>query len=130
MPKKVISKKILIVEDELPLLNVLSEKLTHEGFSVLQAKNGLEGLEVALKERPDLILLDIIMPVMDGINMLKKLHEDLWGKTAKVIILTNLSEQKKVAEVLKEGMHDYLIKSDWKIADIVQQIKNRLDIKN
>ena len=120
-------KTILVVEDEISLLNALCDKLTRENFAVLEAKNGEEGLEVALREHPDLILLDIIMPVMDGITMLKKLREDAWGKNAKVIILTNLSDNEKMAEALEQKSHEYLVKSDWKIEDVVAKVRERLE---
>jgi len=115
-------KTILVVEDESLLLNALCDKLTREGFAVLEAKNGKEGLEVALRKHPDLILLDIIMPVMDGMTMLKKLREDTWGKDVKVIILTNLSEVS-----VAHGSYDYLVKSDWKIEDVAARVRGRLD---
>ena len=70
------NKKILIVEDELSLREALAKKLVSENFEVLEAENGQIGLEVATREKPDLILLDIIMPVMDGMTMLKKLKEN------------------------------------------------------
>lgn len=120
-------KTILIVEDETSLRNALRDKLAREGFAVLEAKNGEEGLEVALREHPDLILLDIIMPVMDGMTMLARLREDAWGKEAKVIILTNLSESEKVSAAMAAGMFDYLVKSDWKIEDVVAKVRERLD---
>jgi len=121
--------KILIVEivdDELSLLEVLTDKFSKEGFKVLRAKNGKDGLKVALTEHPDIILLDIIMPVMDGMTMLKKLREDEWGKDAKVIILTNLSDNEKTAQALADGSNDYLVKSDWKIEDVVKKVEERL----
>ena len=120
-------KKILIVEDEISLLNALRDKLTHENFAVLEAKNGEEGLAVALREHPDLILLDIVMPKMDGMTMLRKLREDLWGKSAKVIILTNLSDKEKMAEALEQKLHKYLVKSDWKIEDVVAKVREQLE---
>lgn len=119
-------KKILIVEDETSLRNALRDKLLLEGFIVLEAKNGEEGLGVALRDHPDLILLDIIMPKMDGLTMLKKLREDVWGKNTKVILLTNLSDNEKVSEALLQGSYDYLVKSDWKIEDVVTKIRARL----
>lgn len=119
-------KKILIVEDETSLRNALRDKLGLEGFIVLEAKNGEEGLDVALRDHPDLILLDIIMPKMDGLTMLKKLREDVWGKNTKVILLTNLSDNEKVSEALLQGSYDYLVKSDWKIGDVVAKIRARL----
>jgi len=119
-------KKILVVEDEMSLRNALRDKLGLEGFIVLEAKNGEEGLDVALRDHPDLILLDIIMPKMDGLTMLKKLREDVWGKNTKVILLTNLNDNEKVSEALLQGSYDYLVKSDWKIEDVVAKVRARL----
>ena len=121
-------KKILIVEDETPLRRALVNKFIKEGFQVFEAKNGEEGLTKALKEHPRLILLDLIMPVMDGMTMLKKLREDKWGKSVKVVTLTNSGDESKVAEALEQGSYNYLIKSDWKIEDVVEIVKERLNI--
>lgn len=121
-------KTILVIEDEIPLQSALAEKLSHEGFAVLNAKNGEEGLDTALRLHPDLILLDIVMPKMDGIAMLKKLRVDAWGKKARVIMLTNLSDNEKVAEAMKNQAFDYLVKSDVKIAEIIEKIKAKLEV--
>ena len=120
-------KKILIVEDERSIRQAIVKKLNREGFQVIEEINGLEGLLLAQKNKPDLILLDIIMPEMDGVTMLKKLRQDKWGKGAEVIILTNLTEATKEVELFKQGVKDYLIKSDWKISDLVKKIKNKLN---
>lgn len=120
------SKKILIVEDEFALRDTLKEVLLHEGFSVSAATDGEEGLALALREHPDLILLDIILPRMDGITMLKKLREDAWGKGVKVILLTNVDTTKEVAAAIEQGAYEYLVKSDWKIEDVVAMIKKEL----
>ena len=86
------AKKILIVEDEASLRKALVEKFQREGFETFLAFDGVEGLDQAERIQPDLILLDIIMPKMDGMTMLKKLRESGdWGKQVPVIILTNLS---------------------------------------
>ncbi len=119
-------KKILIVEDETPLRNALRDKLIHEGYVVLEAKNGEEGLESALRDHPDLILLDIVMPRMDGMTVLGKLRQDAWGADVKVIILTNLSEVVKVSEVMARGSFSYLVKSDWKLEEVVIKVKEVL----
>ncbi len=121
-------KIILLVEDETSLRNVLCDELAQAGFSMLEAKNGAEGLEVALHSHPDLILLDIIMPVMDGMTMLKKLREDVWGKDAKVIILTNVNEVGKISEAVAGKTFDYFIKSDKKLEELVAIVKNRLGV--
>lgn len=121
-------KRILIVEDDKALLKILVDKLTAEGFLALQAKNGKDGLDMAVKEHPDLILLDIIMPVMDGISMLKKLRGDERGKDVPVIILTNLSDSKSISDSMNENITNYLVKSDWKLEDIVKIVRERLGI--
>jgi len=123
-----IKHTILIVEDERSLSSALVDKLTHEGFIAITAKNGEEGLEVALREHPDLILLDIVMPVMDGMAMLKKLREDAWGKSAKVIFLTNLSDNEKLSEAMGSEVFEYFVKSDWKIEDVVAKVREFLGI--
>ena len=124
-------KKILIieiVEDEAALSNALSDKFTHEHFEVLKAKNGEEGLAIALSQRPDIILLDIIMPVMDGITMLHKLREDEWGKKAYVVILTNVSDMSGIAATLHNGAFEYYVKSDTQIENIVESVKRTLKV--
>lgn len=120
-------KTILIVEDELSLRSALSEKLSKEDFEILEANDGQEGLDIAFKEHPDLILLDIIMPIMDGIKMLSKLREDDWGKTVPVLILTNLSDEEKTSEAVEKGVSDYLIKSDYSLEDLMEKIKEKLN---
>jgi DNA-binding response OmpR family regulator len=121
-------KTILIVEDEKPLRDALSSKLTHEGFAILQAGDGQDGLKIALQMHPDLILLDIILPVMDGMTMLKQLRQDTWGKEAKIIVLTNLTDEERISESFHSAVFDYLIKTDWKLEDLVQKIKNKLNM--
>ncbi len=120
------SKSILIVEDEVSLLQALVDVFTLEGFHVLSAANGAEGVEIAKQKHPDLILLDIVMPRLDGLGVLKKLREDSWGKTVPVIMLTNLSDYKSVADALKHGVHDFLVKSNWEIDKVVKLVKRKL----
>lgn len=123
------NKKILIIEDEIVLRNVLQTKLSQEGFEIFIAGNGKEGLKIALHKHPDLILLDIAMPVMDGITMLKKIKtESEWGGNAKIILLTNLSDSEKVAEALLYGFQSYLVKVDWTANDVVKKVKEELGI--
>jgi len=116
-------KKILIIEDEEQLLTILSFKLELSGFIVLKARNGVEGYELALLNHPDLVLLDMMMPVMDGMKMLKTLRMDSWGKYANVIVLTNLAAEHE-KEVLALGVQKYLVKSDWSLEDIMQLVKD------
>lgn len=124
-----IKKTVLIVEDEPSLQRALTDHFSREGIAVFQAKNGQEGLDVALREHPGIILLDIVMPVMDGMTMLTKLREDEWGRDAQVILLTNLVDNKEIVEAMKTGVFDYLVKSDWKIDDVVARVKQKLGIE-
>jgi len=119
--------KILIAEDEQPILKALSDKFKREGFYVVEAKNGEEALKKSLKEKPDLILLDLLMPKMEGMEVMKKLREDEWGKGAKIIILTNLSMDDKIMKgVSADEPAYYLMKSDTRIEDIVAKVKEVL----
>ncbi len=122
-------KKILIIEDELPMLKALSEKFSREGFSVLEARNGEEGLDIALKTKPDLIILDLFMPVMDGKAMMEKLREDEWGKKVPIIILTNLNpDDKTLNEIMASGPAYYFIKSKWQLEDLTEKVKKELGV--
>lgn len=123
-----INKKILLIDDDAVLLNTVRDKLTSEGFEVISAKNGQEGLDLALKSHPDLIMVDIMMPIMDGMEMTTKLREDAWGKNASIIILTNLNDDKKIADFLEKGAYDYLVKSNWSLQEVVKMVKNKLGI--
>ncbi len=121
-----IDKKILIVEDDVNQRQALSLKLSVAGFNVLESTNGEEGLETALRVHPDLILLDIVMPKMDGLTVLKNIRKDEWGKNAKVILLTNVSDAVSVADAMEHRTYDYLVKSDWDIEDVVAKIHEQL----
>lgn len=117
---------ILIVEDEIDLRDALVTAFTYEGFSTLVAGDGEEGLSVAEAEAPNLILLDISMPKMDGLTMLKKLRETAWGKDTKVIVMTVLDDLSKVAEVMDAGGDEYVVKTQVTLAEIVQKVKHKL----
>lgn len=121
-----IKKIILVVEDEEPLRMVLKDVLTVEGYGILEAKNGIEGLEMSLREHPDLILLDILMPKMDGLEMLKKLREDEWGRKAPVIVLTNLSDNEDIAKAVDEDVFEYFVKTDIKINEVITRIREKV----
>lgn len=119
-------KTVLIIEDEDPIRWVLKDGLTKEGFNVLEAKNGQEGLDLALSRHPDLILLDLILPKMYGLDVLKKIRSDSWGKNAFVVVLSSIDDSiTKEAEAL--GVKDYLIKKDWKLDEAIKFIKSKLE---
>lgn len=121
------SKKILIVEDEQNLLDILSDEFTRAHFRVYKAKDGVEGLEVALREHPDLILLDLIMPRMDGMTVLGKLRKDKWGRNVPVIVLSNITDDKKVSKAFEKEAHDFLIKTNWDLDEVVKKVKDKLE---
>ncbi|EKD62550.1 MAG: response regulator PhoP [uncultured bacterium] len=120
------SQKILIVEDEDSLLSALVDKFLKAGYRVVTARDGEEGLTVALREQPDLILLDIVMPKMDGISLLRQLRDNSWGQDVPVILLTNLTDSKKIGEGMDLKAENFLVKSDWKIEDVVGKVKDKL----
>lgn len=123
-------KKILIVEDEKSLREAMVDILRLKNLNPLEAKDGKEGVEMALAKHPDLILLDLLMPVMDGMTAMKKIREDVsWGAHVPIIILTNLSatsEQLVEDMVIYKPIY-YLIKSDWKLHDVVNKIEEILE---
>lgn len=119
-------KKILIVEDELPLLKIMADQLSKQNFQVLTALNGEDGLKSALTNHPDLILLDIRMPVMNGIEMLEKLRQDKWGNSAAVIVLTNAGDTENISASMNNKVINFYVKSDWKLEDIVKSVKEKL----
>jgi DNA-binding response OmpR family regulator len=119
---------VLIVEDEKSLREALAKKFTHEGFGVLTAENGEKGYALAVENRPGVILLDVVMPKMDGIAVVQKLRMESTTKDIPIILLTNLSENEKIAEAVQFGVFDYLIKSDWKIEDVVAKVKEKLHL--
>lgn len=123
-----IDKKVLIVEDDKSFLWILRQSFNGEGFSVVFAQDGEEGLKMAEEEKPDLILLDIMMPKMDGITMAKKLKEK--GVNSHIIFLTNLKDDAHISEAVATVKEtDYIIKSDIHIDQIVSMVKGRLGIK-
>lgn len=120
-------KKILIIEDELAYLKLLDSQLTQNGYKVIAAIDGKRGLEKAKNEHPDLILLDIRMPGMDGLAMLNLLRKDEAGKKIKVVILTNLEPDEKIIEgVIYDKSSYYFVKSDIKFNDLLKKISELL----
>ncbi|HSW47810.1 MAG TPA: response regulator [Candidatus Saccharimonadales bacterium] len=129
MENKRDKKIILIVEDEAPLLQAMRETFLENGYKVDNAKNGVEGLELAQRDRPDLIILDVLMPEMDGMTMIQSLRKEPWGVNVPVIILTNVNpESNKILDsIIKSKPAYYLIKSNVDLADIVEKVKSVLE---
>jgi DNA-binding response OmpR family regulator len=120
-------KKILIVEDELAYVRVLRDQLKVKGYEVIVAKDGKEGLAMAKKEKPDMILLDIRMPVMDGLTMLSLLRKEESGNTTKVVMLTNLEpDDKIIGNIVKDQPAYYFVKSDIKLGELLEKVQEIL----
>jgi len=122
-------KILLIVDDEKTVQEVLSSQFDPKEVEVLVANNGEDGLKLALVHHPDLILLDLVMPKMDGMAMLNRLRKDDWGKNAKVIILTNLNDTGEVAEAVSCGTDAYIVKVDMDIQEMVKKVRHALGLK-
>lgn len=121
-------KKIILIEDDTALSEALAQGLKNADFEVLQAFDGETGLRTVIDEKPDLIVLDEILPKLGGLEMRKKLLENEILADIPIIMLTNIDDPRKVSEALEEGIKDYLIKAELSIADIVEKIKEKLTI--
>ena len=122
---------ILVIEDEILQLNLLSQQLTAKGYKVLKAKDGQEGLQLAFANKPDLILLDIVMPHLDGMTVMKKIREhDAWGKNVPIILLTNLdTNEDRLKDITRDQPAYYLVKSEWSMDQVMEKIEERLHRK-
>lgn len=115
-------KKILIIEDDSFLKNLESSKFTHEGFSVMSAMNPSE-IETAIASAlPDIILLDLMLPEVDGFELLKKFKEDEKTKAIPVIVFSNLSDEIEMKRVLDAGASDFMVKSNFTLSDVIEKI--------
>lgn len=119
-------KKILIVEDEAPAALALGDVLQGEGFEVVTAHDGKEGLAAAITKHPDIILTDLKMPRMSGMDMIREIRRDAWGATVPVIVLSNASDGSIVQEAQEIGAVDYFIKGDMQMVEIVERIQKHL----
>lgn len=123
-----LGKKILIIEDEPALLRALVDGFKDAGFDVSGSESGAEGLKICFAEHPDLVILDILMPQMDGLTILGKLREDPWGRSVPVIILTNVNDDKVKDFSMTQGISYFFVKSDWSLEEIVSKVKDRLQL--
>lgn len=118
--------RILIVEDD-PLMSRMYQKIfTFEGFEVSLAYNGEEGFEKVVQEKPTLVLLDVMMPKMNGIQVLEKIKIDPTTKTIPVVMLTNLAGQQDAERALAKGAVKYIVKSEYEPKQIVNMVKEIL----
>ena len=120
------NKKILIAEDEPAMLNALTDKFKQEGCIVIRAENGKVALDLANQEKPDVMLLDILMPKVNGMEVLGQVRSGSdWGKKVPIVMLTNLSPDERImSDVVKDEPSYYLIKSDWKLSEVVEKVRD------
>ena len=126
LPMDTKNHSVLLVEDEEPMRIALSGALEQAGYTVYTGSNGEEGLKAAVEKHPDLILTDLKMPKMGGLEMIRELRKDEWGKNAEVIILTNISDVTALEAAMSEGAFFYMVKSDSSMADVLEKVKSRL----
>jgi DNA-binding response OmpR family regulator len=118
--------KILVIDDEQDLRDALRISLEAAGYAVIDATNGAEGLEKALRNKPSLILLDIMMPHMNGHQVLRELRKDDWGKNVPVLLLTNADDASNITHGVSFRSDDYIIKSQTSLKEIVTRVKQYL----
>ena len=119
---------ILLIEDDESLIATYKAKLEEEGFALSVEKDGEGGLKNALTNHPDLVLLDIKMPKMDGITVMKKLREDKWGMKVPIIILTNFEiNDQNIPEVVANNPAYYLLKADTTLEETVDRVREVLE---
>ena len=122
------AKTILIAEDEEAMLDALANKFEKKGFKVIRAHDGEEGYTLALKEKPALLILDIIMPKMNGMDLMEKIRQDdHWGSDVPIVMLTNISDPENVSRAATSRVYDFLVKTDWRLDDVVKLIEEKLE---
>ena len=119
-------KTILFIEDESALQKTFGEVLSQEGYQMISALDGEIGLRLAKDKKPDLILLDLILPKVNGFDVLKKLKEDKETKDIPIIVLTNLEEMGDVDKAIELGATTYLVKASYSLKEVVEKIKKTL----
>jgi len=124
--KKMIGKKILIIEDDTFLVKMYLERLQDEGYMVVVASNGEEGLQRVTTEQPDLILLDMVLPIMNGFDFLKNFKTLPNIKKIPILILSNLGQDQDIAQAKELGAVDYLVKTHYPLKNVVEKIKHYL----
>jgi len=121
--------KIAIIEDDQVISQMYRMKFEADGFDVQVADNGQDGVELVEHMKPDLILLDMQMPVMNGAEALKEIRSYDWGKKVPVIVLTNLGEEEAPKNLHSLGIHSYIVKADLTPRQVVDRVKTALSIK-
>jgi len=121
-------KKVLIAEDEDAIRLALGQALTNEGIQTFLAPDGQTALDLALKEHPDLIILDMVMPKLHGMDVYNNIRNDIWGSQVRIIFLTNFGQNPRTEEAAQHEQTELIVKNDSKLSEIVRIVKNRLGI--
>ncbi len=128
LPMSSPTKKILIIEDNESYLSIISQKFTYEQFEVITAKDGEEGIKMALDNKPDIIIIDLLLPKKNGIQVMEELRQNEWGKNVPLIILTNLNPDDEILRmIMKNKPAYYLVKPEVNLNDILEKVRNLLN---
>ncbi len=117
-------KKILVIDDDETFLKTICDAFKNSGYKVVEAHDGQEGMIIVEKEAPDLIILDLVMPKMGGIDFLKMLHKDKSSNKIPVLITSNFSGSEKINEGIEYGVRGYIVKSDESLKTIVNAVES------
>lgn len=123
-----VSPKVAVIEDDHDLQFIYKMKLEREGFTVATALNGEEGLEVIKDFKPDIILLDLMMPVMNGTEMLARLRSEQWGSSIRVVVLTNISKDEAPQALRFLRVDRYIVKAHHTPAQVIEVVRDILGI--
>jgi CheY-like chemotaxis protein len=123
-------KKILLIEDEKIMIGLLEKKLTREGYDVSVAENGEEGLEMMRKLKPDIVLLDIIMPKMGGFEVMEEMNKDPELKKIPIVIISNSGQPIELGKARELGARDWLIKTEFDPQEVLEKVKKQIGEPN
>lgn len=121
--------KILIIEDDKFLRDLMTQKLAKDGFTVMTAVDGDEGLKAVMADTPDIVVLDLILPKVDGFGVLEQMKKNDKLSQVPVLVLSNLGQKEDVTRAVSLGAEDFLIKSNFTLGEIVEKIKGILNKK-
>ncbi len=120
------TQTVLIIEDDRNIRDMYTDALSGAGFTVYKAENGKDGIALALSHHPKVILVDIMMPGMNGHKVVNEIRKDTWGKNANIIYLTNMSDAENVVQAVAQKPEEYIIKSNTSIKEIINIVRTAL----